>query len=554
MKRIASQRLRNLTVTVVALVAITTLTDARSPKFYPDDPLVVDAEDQDASGVRVESLNHTLSGWQAIRGVGDLSAPPAMNVNSLGEVPDSSWFTNRLGSRDLSVDEIARGPNTIPEPLSGPWTVVAGKVDGVTPGLQLTDAAGRHFFVKFDPLSNPEMASGAEVVATKLLFALGYHVPENYIVTFRRDDLTVASTATYRDPNGTKRPMTSTDVDRVLARAARDKRGAYRALASLAVEGRPLGPFAYAGTRADDPNDIVPHEHRRELRALRVFAAWLNHVDTKSQNSLDTLVRVGPRHLLRHYLIDFGSALGSAGIAAKGWRDGYEYGFEKRTSLLSMLSLGGYTPPYVRIHYPDLPAVGRIEGDRFQPEQWKPTLPNPAFKNARPDDTFWAAVRVMDFSDDAIRAAVATARFSDQAATEYLGDVLIKRRNQIGRAWLTDVNPIVSPSIDSQRLLTFRSAAAAAGVAASPAQYRVRWNLFDNATGDTIPLEPWTTLADARCRMPNSVSTTAEFVMVEIAAIDPEHPSWANPVRSYFRKGTRNTWSLVGFERLQAEK
>ncbi len=34
------------------------------------------------------------------------------------------------------------------------------------------------------------MASGAEVVATKLLFALGYHVPENYVVTFGRDELT----------------------------------------------------------------------------------------------------------------------------------------------------------------------------------------------------------------------------------------------------------------------------------------------------------------------------------------------------------------------------
>jgi hypothetical protein len=553
MKRITSERLRNLMVTVIALVAITTLTDARSPKFYPDDPLVVDAEDQDASSVRVESLNHTLSGWQAIRGVGDLSSRPAMNVNSLGEVPDSSWFTNRIGSRNLSVDDIARGPNTIPEPLSGPWTVVSGKVDGVTPGLQLTDSAGRLFFVKFDPPSNPEMASGAEVVATKLLYALGYYVPENYIVTFRRNELTVGSSATYRDPNGTKRPMTSADVDRVLARAARDRSGAYRALASLAVEGRPLGPFKYAGTRADDPNDIVPHEHRRELRALRVFAAWLNHVDTKSQNSLDTLVRVGPRHALRHYLIDFGSALGSAGIAPKNWRDGYEYGFEKRTSLLSIVSLGGYTPPWVRIHYPNLPAVGRIEGDRFQPEQWKPTLPNPAFQNARADDTFWAAERVMAFSDDAIRAAVATARFSDPAATAYLGDVLIKRRNQIGRTWLTDVNPIVSPSIDSQRLLTFRNGAAAAGVVANPPEYRVRWNLFDNATGDTIPLEPWTTLADARCRMPNSVSATAQFVMVEIAAVDPEHPSWASPVRSYFRRGTGNTWSLVGFERLQAE-
>jgi hypothetical protein len=348
--------------------------------------------------------------------------------------------------------------------------------------------------------------------------------------------------------------MTPADVDRVLAGAARSASGSYRALASLAVEGQPLGPFRYTGVRPDDPNDIVPHEHRRELRALRVFAAWLNHVDTKSQNSLDTLVQAGPRRVVRHYLIDFGSTLGSAATAAKGWRDGFEYAFETRTSLLSLLSLGGFTPSWVRIRYPDLPAVGRIEGDRFRPEQWKPTLPNPAFQNARADDTFWAAGRVMSFSDEALRAVVATARFSDPAATRHLEDVLIKRRDHIGRTWLTDVNPVVSPSIDEQQVLTFRNAAVAAGVATSPAAHVVRWNLFDNATGAATPLGPRTLCVDDRCRMPNGVPASAEFVMAELAATDAPHPSWASPVRSYFRRGGANQWTLVGFERLPAEK
>ena len=37
----------------------------------------------------------------------------AMNVNTLDEVPDSSWFTNRIGRRDMSIAEIVRGPDRV---------------------------------------------------------------------------------------------------------------------------------------------------------------------------------------------------------------------------------------------------------------------------------------------------------------------------------------------------------------------------------------------------------------------------------------------------------
>jgi hypothetical protein len=80
--------------------------------------------------------------------------------------------------------------------------------------------------------------------------------------------------------------------------------------------GKPIGRIRFYGTRPDDPNDIVEHEHRRELRGYGVFAAWLNHVDAKAINSLDTLVTEKGRSYVRHNLIDFGSSLGSGGVAA----------------------------------------------------------------------------------------------------------------------------------------------------------------------------------------------------------------------------------------------
>ena len=72
----------------------------------------------------------------------------------------------------------------------------------------------------------------------------------------------------------------------------------------MRLDGKPIGRIRFAGTRPDDPNDIFPHEHRRELRGLSVFAAWLNHDDSRSVNTMDTLVREGSRSIVRHHLID----------------------------------------------------------------------------------------------------------------------------------------------------------------------------------------------------------------------------------------------------------
>ena len=68
----------------------------------------------------------------------------------------------------------------------------------------------------------------------------------------------------------------------------------------------------------------------------------------------------------------------------------------------------------------------------------------------RDDDAFWAARRVVAFTDELIRAAVRTGQFSDPAAEKHLGDVLIKRRDTIASIYLTGVNPIVNPRLDAR--------------------------------------------------------------------------------------------------------
>src|SRR6185503_14369136 len=100
------------------------------------------------------------------------------------------------------------------------------------------------------------------------------------------------------------------DVLPVLHRVARNSNGSYRILASRLLPGKNLGGFKYYGTRPDDPNDVIPHEQRRELRALQVFAAWTNLVDVKALNTMDTLITIDGQSRVRHYLLDVGSTFG----------------------------------------------------------------------------------------------------------------------------------------------------------------------------------------------------------------------------------------------------
>ena len=65
----------------------------------------------------------------------------------------------------------------------------SAKSEGISPGLTVRDSTGTLYFVKFDPPSNPEMATGAEVISTRLFWALGFNVPENYLSSLRRDNL-----------------------------------------------------------------------------------------------------------------------------------------------------------------------------------------------------------------------------------------------------------------------------------------------------------------------------------------------------------------------------
>ena len=147
-------------------------------------------------------------------------------------------------------------------------------------------------------------------MATKFFWALGYNQVESFLTTFDPKRVEFDPSATIRRPNGKRTPITRDDLNEILERSARRPDGTYRVIAGRLLPGKILGNFRFEGTRPDDPNDLVPHEHRRELRALAVFGAWTNLTDLKAFNTLDTLAVENGRSIVKHWLQDVGSTFG----------------------------------------------------------------------------------------------------------------------------------------------------------------------------------------------------------------------------------------------------
>jgi len=543
----------------VALIALAPLSGS-TPKFFDDDPIARVPESQDASGVEEWDIDlfydlmynsfatpRTIkTGWRA------------ENLNSIDEVPDSSWFTNRILARPLSAEQLLQGANTGADTvLKGvKLTIIKPKAVGAAPGAIVRGPGGETWFISFDPPCCPEAASGSIMVASRLFWALGYWQAEQFLATVREEDFVIAPDAIIKPPSGRKRPMERSDLQALLRRVHRYEDGTYRIAASKLLPGKVLGGFRYHGTRPDDPNDIVPHEHRRELRALKVFGAWTNLTDMKAGNTIDTLVTdERGRKTVRHWLQDVGSTFG---IGANGPHDpweGWEPFYPGGVAWKRIYSLGFYLSPWQTANYEKHESIGIFEGEKFDPETWHPrTLPG-AFLAARDDDNFWAARRVVAFTDEMIRAVVKAAHFSDPAAEKLMADVLIARRDKIGRAYLPKINPIVDVALDPSGVLTFANAAVDARAAEAPkGGYHAEWAAFDNATGQTRALGPGTSATALRMPAPSGLPTAdGTYIRVALSAVTPAVGSWARPVHAYFKR-TAGSWKLVGFERLPEQE
>ena len=461
-------------------------------KFYSDDPLQSEPRPRKAADVKPRRLNDyydLLENSFSKRGEHNPSTTTirARDLNTIDEPMDGAWYTHRHYWNAMSDEQLRLGPGgKNPPSETGPWTVISAKTEGISPGFVMEDSRGVHYYAKVDPMSNPEMATGAEMIVTRLFYALGYHVPDCYLIHFTADKLVLGKDVKFRDSAGRERLMTQQDLDKLLARIPRSADGTYRGIVSVQIEGKPLGSFKYFDTRGDDPNDVVPHEHRRELRGLFVFAAWLNHNDSRSINTLDTLVEENGRAYVRHYLMDFGATLGSGSTIPKAARVGGEYYLDFKPAPKQIATLGLAVPHWAHARYPDYPAVGGFEAATFQPDRWLPDYPNAAFRNRLLDDEFWAAKQVMSFTNEQIRALVKVAQYSDPRAEQYIADTIITRRDKIGNVYLSKTLPLDRFAVENGDLI-FHDLAREHGIEVK-GSLQVAWSRFDNQDNRKSPI------------------------------------------------------------------
>lgn len=531
LQRHFSRLVAQLTVLIVTAIPGGT---AEAPKFYPDDPVSKAPAPVNVAKLPFRKTDLLFDFLYNSVGPFQPNQQIARGINTIGEVLDSEWYTNRHGLRRMSIEELQHGPGGM-EPPVPPFEVTSGKTEGINPGFQMRDGKKRVFFMKFDPRRHPDLATAPDVIGTKFFYALGYNTPDNYILYVSPEDFSIASDAEFTGDNGKKRRMKRSDFARAIQDARRGKDRKIRFIASKLVPGHVIGPFRFEGTRSDDPNDVMPHEDRRDLRGLAIFAAWLNHTDTKAGNTLDAIVEENGIRFVKHFLLDFGSSLGSDSFAPKDARNGYEYfiDLDGKDFLKHALTLGAIVEPWESARYPRMRSVGRFGSKPFNPDKWLGNYPNRAFQNRLPDDEFWAAKQVMKFTNEEIHAIVETGQYRDPNDAQSIARILAERRDTIGRVIFEKVLPLDNIWLSNGQL-EFDDLAVKYGFV-GPRSYDISWSSFDNRTGQL------TSISGAGAKLP---TTTTSDCAAKISARGEDKKQ----VIVYIRK-TGNDGKVVGIDR-----
>lgn len=380
----------------------------------------------------------------------------ATNVNAMDEVPNSSWYQNRLSRNRLSTERLIQAAcDGTPLDENATWNIVAAKPNGANPGFIIEDPEGRKFLLKFDGADQPERPTSADVMGSIIYWGAGFHSPCNRVVFFDRDNLEIpeGTMAEIRTASGfIREPLTAELLEPIFEGQAtmRLPNGRYRATASAFVPGRPIGPWRYEGVWDADPNDIIPHEERRELRGGYVLASWLNHFDSREQNTLAVWMEADADNgYVEHYYIDFGDCFGSLWpIEGVSRRLGHSAYMDLPHIAADFLTLGFIPRPWNNARLgPAGLRLGYYDVHRFEPDAWRPGYPNPSFQASTERDNAWMARIIARFRPEDVRALVDEAHIQHDVMRREVFRILMGRRQKILERWFRNLSPLTEPRV-----------------------------------------------------------------------------------------------------------
>jgi hypothetical protein len=362
----------------------------------------------------------------------------------------------------------------------------------------------------------------------------------------------------------------------ILERGYRRQDGRIRAVASRKAKGSPIGPWIYEGTMDGDPNDVVPHEDRRELRGSYVLAAWLNHWDSREGNTLATWIDENgdERGYVRHMLVDFADSFGQlASTPGLGARRGHTTSFSIPDVFADYFSLGAIDRPW---HDPQRgpawPTLGYYDVQRFDADEWVPGINNAAFDVATERDRAWGARILAQIEPRVVRAAVAEAKIEQDVVRRELVRILLGRRDRLLRRWLRRLSPLTRPEVRTvSRAKSPNGARESGGVEAElclqdlvvaaglhPWSERPYWSrTFEHTGGSRFRRLAETKLTrrapDRICvalpAMPSASEREPRYLIVDVQALWGADDERSRPLRVHLYALGQGRFQVAGLER-----
>ncbi|MFT3773162.1 MAG: hypothetical protein QM820_47890 [Minicystis sp.] len=442
-------------------------------------------------------------------------APEGGDVNALDEVPRSSWIS----------PPGAAMPGDAMEPPALPLHPLAAKATLGEGAIRVADARGRFFEVWRDPKDRPEMSTGAAAVASRILRALGYHVPGVWASEVRGSDFTARAQAD-RDA-----------LKAFFGEGPPAKEGRYRVGLVRWPIGTDLGPTHAFDRRADDRHDRVPHLDRRTLRALGPVFEWLGVNRVGAGGLRDAYAGApGAGHVV-HWVVDLSGALGADAVVRPERPRDDDADLAGRNIWVTMGTLGVYAPPVTptQQRWPSIGEYGPELGSR--PFQTSP--PFEPIDQLRASDAYWIGKRIAALPPRVLAEALDAGRFSDATARARLAEILEARRRAVVKRAFAAVTPAEVDHVTTSAVV-LRDEALARGLTREATRYRIEV-IDDSGARVADPVEP---AADgARITAPLPAKAPAYVVLRATALRGGRAAPRAMEVHLVRRDGA---WRVVG--------